>query len=79
MFDREYHLIIRRYSDVIFFLIRIISEPRLQNPYLLYSNSHSSPYDYEYQQRKLASSFSHPCKFTNSIIFFFVFSIESFR
>jgi hypothetical protein len=42
----------------------IISSPRLQNPYLLYSNSHShsSPYDYEYQQRKLASSFSHPCK-----------------
>jgi hypothetical protein len=44
------------------FLIRIISEPRLQNPYLLYSNtnSHSSPYDYsanEYQQRKVANSF----------------------
>ncbi|CAF0774952.1 unnamed protein product [Adineta steineri] len=44
----------------------IISEPRLQNPYSLYSNtnSHTSPYDFsanEYQQRKIASSFSHPC------------------
>lgn len=44
----------------------IISEPRLQNPYLLYTNtnSHSSPYHFsstEYQQRKIPGSFAHPC------------------
>ncbi|CAF3752170.1 unnamed protein product [Rotaria socialis] len=44
----------------------IISEPRLQNPYLLYSNtnSHASPYEFsgnEYQQRKIATSFSRSC------------------
>ncbi|CAF0851701.1 unnamed protein product [Adineta ricciae] len=38
----------------------IISEPRLQNPYMLYNNtnSHISPYDFstnEYQQRKLSA------------------------
>ncbi len=52
----------------VFFSIRIISEPRLQNPYLLYSNtnSHSSPYNFstnEYQQRKIPGSFTHSCKF----------------
>jgi hypothetical protein len=54
--------------SVLFFSIRIISEPRLQNPYLLYSNtnSHSSPYNFsinEYQQRKVPGSFTHACKF----------------
>lgn len=53
--------------SIFIFLIRIISEPRLQNPYLLYSNtnSHTSPYDFtgnEYQQRKIATSFSRSCK-----------------
>lgn len=48
-------------------LNRIISEPRLENPYLLYSNtnSHLSPYHFssnEYQQRKLPASFSQSCK-----------------
>ncbi|CAF2499193.1 unnamed protein product [Rotaria sp. Silwood2] len=43
-----------------------ISEPRLQNPYLLYSNtkSQTSQYDFsanEYQQRKVSSSFSRSC------------------
>jgi hypothetical protein len=74
MLDRKDKLMIRKYFYISsFFSIRIISEPRLQNSYLLYSNSnsHSSPYDYEYQQRKVASSFSHPCKFIISIIFFF--------
>lgn len=47
-------------------LSRIISEPRLENPYLLYSNtnSHMSPYHFssnEYQQRKLPGSFSQSC------------------
>ena len=46
----------------IFCLYRIISEPRLQNPYMLYNNtnSHISPYDFstnEYQQRKLSGNF----------------------
>ncbi|CAF4260689.1 unnamed protein product, partial [Rotaria sordida] len=41
----------------------IISEPCLQNPYLLYNNTntHTSPYDFsanEYQQRKVSTSFS---------------------
>ncbi|CAF4771054.1 unnamed protein product, partial [Rotaria sp. Silwood1] len=44
----------------------VISEPRLQNPYLLYSNANSqaSPYDFsgnEYQQRKVSSSFARSC------------------
>ncbi|CAF4965192.1 unnamed protein product, partial [Rotaria sp. Silwood1] len=41
----------------------IISEPRLQNPYLLYSNSntHSSSYNYDYQEKNIATSCSHSC------------------
>lgn len=56
-------------------MIRIISEPRLQNPYLLYTNtnSHSSPYNFstnEYQQRKV----SYTCKFIiNSLFIFNIF------
>jgi hypothetical protein len=66
--DRKYILIIKIVFVHSFYPNRIISEPRLQNPYLLYSNtnSHSSPYDFsanEYQQRKIATSFSHTCKF----------------
>ncbi|CAF0944414.1 unnamed protein product [Rotaria sordida] len=36
----------------------IISEPHIQNSYLLYSNSniHSSSYNYEYQEKNIASS-----------------------
>ncbi|CAF3742114.1 unnamed protein product [Adineta steineri] len=41
----------------------VISEPRLQNPYMLYSNSnsHLSPYDSEYQQRNISNSFNYSC------------------
>ena len=47
--DRKCLLIITNHSLVFIFSIRIISEPRLQNPYLLYSNtnSHSSPYNFQ--------------------------------
>ena len=57
-----------------FLLYRIISSPRLQNPYLLYNNTHASSYDYEYQQNKPGSSFSHSCKF---ILFcFYIYHFE---
>ncbi|CAF4109048.1 unnamed protein product, partial [Rotaria sp. Silwood2] len=41
----------------------IISEPRLQNPYLLYSNSntHSSSNNYEYPEKNIPNSCSHSC------------------
>jgi hypothetical protein len=46
---------------LIFFFIRIISEPRLQNPYLLYSNSH---YDYDYQTH--GNNREHPASRSDS-------------
>ncbi|CAF1305916.1 unnamed protein product, partial [Adineta ricciae] len=38
-----------------------ISEPRLQNPYMLYTNTNpqTPSFDYDYQQRKIVNSFTH--------------------
>lgn len=69
MFDRKMKNF-RLNQRNILFLYRIISSPRLQNPYLLYNNTHTSPYDYDYQQNKPGSSFSHPCKFVFLFSFF---------